>query len=103
MTATEKIKEVATNKWTIISTVLSLVGVGGVTQIGIPVFDRIEAHVVEIKNNDQQTIEGLKAVYEMTQQVYISNLVALYLRYPPNFVDSILDDVEKDVFWEMNR
>ena len=103
MTTTEKIKEVATNKWTIISTVLSLVGVGGVTQIGIPVFDRIEAHVVEIKNNDQLIIEGQKANYDMAMQIYITRIVDLYLKYPPNFVDSILDDVEKDVFWEMNR
>ena len=103
MTTTEKIKEVATHKWTVIATIVSLVSAGGITKIGIPVFDKIESHLIEIKNNDERVLIGLENNYDMQRQVYIINLVDLYLRWNPSMIDSLLMQIEKDVFWKENK
>lgn len=98
-----KLPEVVTGKKTLglagLATTLATI-YAGYQQVGLPVMANIEGHVVEMKNNQSIHTTTVEDVYDITEKVYIAQMTELYLKYPKSKVDSLLDRVSKDVFWE---
>lgn len=98
-----KLPEAVTDKKTLWSagTLTSLLTLyAGYQQVGVPAMAGIENHVIEMKNNQTIHTTTVEDVYDITEKVYIAQMTELYLKYPQSKVDSLLERVSKDVFWE---
>ncbi len=75
----------------------------GTAFVGLPAKDKLVDKVIEIQNLQQQYIDHAETIIIQQDEIIANQITDLYFRFSKKMVDSVREDVAKDLFWKNNR
>ena len=75
----------------------------GTAFIAIPTKDKLVDKVIEIQNLQLQYIEHAETIIIQQDEIIANQITDMYLRFSEKMVDSVREEVAKDLFWKNNR
>lgn len=75
----------------------------GTVFVGLPAKDKLVDKVIEIQNLQLQYIDHAETIIKQQDEIIVNQITDMYFRFSKNMVDSVREDVAKDLFWKNNR